>query len=926
MLNHDFTVIGLSETWLNDNDSDLYGLCGYKVIGHHRVNRAGGGVAVCVQDHVCFKERPDLTYFSEDCESVFIEVEKGHQQQNSNVIIGVIYRPPNHDISSFNDKMNSIVNVVRRENKTCYLLGDYNIDILNYASHVHTAQFVDMMSSNGFLPLITRPSRVTATSATLIDNIFTNDIGDINHSVQGLFITDISDHFPVFHIAKQMEIEEKDAYIYKRLYGSQNKDIFCHAMSNISWDEISRATDTQQAFDTFHKHLVKMYNKHFPKIRVKKKYNNRKPWLSEGLKNSIKQKNKLYLKFKKVSSALNDDSYKCYKRKLQQLMKVAEKQHYHDLLVEYSNDIKKSWVVIKSIINKNKKPHIQGRFKIGENLITSDKELISNKFNDFFINIAPTLAKSIPCVNKSPLSYLGNRLTESIYLAPVSENEIGQLIKSLKDTTAGFDDLNSMCLKISSRFLLKPLTHICNLSISQGIFPEQLKIANVIPLYKSDDSMSFNNYRPVSVLCVLSKIFEKILYNRVTAFLEIFKILHDNQYGFRKKSSTHVALLTFIDKVIEAIENDEYAIGVFLDFSKAFDTVDHEILLSKLDHYGIKGCALSWFKSYLSRRLQYVTYNGSQSSQQMIKCGVPQGSILCPLLFLIYINDLCIVCKSTEPVLFADDTNLFSSGSNAISLQDGVNNDLAIIAEWLKVNKLSLNIKKTHFMCFSAKNKSRPGIALQIDGEAIAEVNKSKFLGVVIDNKLSWKDHISFVCRKVARGIGVIIKARKVLYNESLKCLYYSFIYPYMIYCNQVWGSACKTNIEPLQVLQKRAVRIILGVHPRSPSEPLFTTLKFLNCKNIFKYLIGRLMYRIYHGELHVLHGFFTKTSNIHVHDTRQKCHYHLPLCRTNLGKCGLRYVGASVWNNILSVNINPNVSEFIFSRSLKAAICNNLL
>ena len=822
--------------------------------------------------------------------------------------------------------MNSIVNVVRRENKTCYLLGDYNIDILNYASHVHTAQFVDMMSSNGFLPLITRPSRVTATSATLIDNIFTNDIGDINHSVQGLFITDISDHFPVFHIAKQMEIEEKDAYIYKRLYGSQNKDNFCHAMSNISWDEISRATDTQQAFDTFHKHLVEMYNKHFPKIRVKKKYNNRKPWLSEGPKNSIKQKNKLYLKFKKVSSALNDESYKCYKRKLQQLMKVAEKQHYHDLLVEYSNDIKKSWVVIKSIINKNKKPHIQGRFKIGENLITSDKELISNKFNDFFINIGPTLAKSIPCVNKSPLSYLGNRLTESIYLALVNENEIGQLIKSLKDTTAGFDDLNSMCLKISSRFLLKPLTHICNLSISQGIFPEQLKIANVIPLYKSDDSMSFNNYRPVSVLCVLSKIFEKIMYNRVAAFLEIFKILHDNQYGFRKKSSTHVALLTFIDKVIEAIENGEYAIGVYLDFSKAFDTVDHQILLNKLDHYGIRGCALSWFKSYLSRRLQYVTYNGSQSSQQMIKCGVPQGSISGPLLFLIYINDLCIVCKSTEPVLFADDTNLFSSGSNAISLQDGVNNDLAIIAEWLKVNKLSLNIKKTHFMCFSAKNKSCPGISLQIDGEAIAEVNKSKFLGVVIDNKLSWKDHISFVCRKVARGIGVIIKARKVLHNESLKCLYYSFIYPYMIYCNQVWGSACKTNIEPLQVLQKRAVRIILGVHPRSPSEPLFTTLKFLNCKNIFKYLIGRLMYRIYHGELHVLHGFFTKNSNIHVHDTRQKCHYHLPLCRTNLGKCGLRYVGASMWNNILSVNINPNVREFIFSRSLKAAICNNLL
>ena len=201
----------------------------------------------------------------------------------------------------------------------------------------------------------------------------------------------------------------------------------------------------------------------------------------------------------------------------------------------------------------------------------------------------------------------------------MSENEIGQLIKSLKDTAAGFDDLNAMCLKISSQFLIKPLTHICNLSLSQGIFPEQLKIANVIPLYKSDDSMLFNNYRPVSVLCVVSKIFEKIMYNRVTNFLEMLQILHGDQYGFRKKSSTHVALLTFIDKVIQAIENGEYAIGVFLDFSKAFDTVDHKILLDKLDHCGIRGCALSWFRSYLSHRFQYVAYNGSQSSQQLIK-------------------------------------------------------------------------------------------------------------------------------------------------------------------------------------------------------------------------------------------------------------------------------------------------------------------
>ena len=187
----------------------------------------------------------------------------------------------------------------------------------------------------------------------------------------------------------------------------------------------------------------------------------------------------------------------------------------------------------------------------------------------------------------------------------------------------------------------------------------------------------------------------------------------------------------------------------------------------------------------------------------MIKCGVPQGSILGPLLFLIYINDLCIVCKNTIPVLFVDDTNLFYSGLDATGIQDGVNHDLAIITEWLKANKLSLNIKNITCV-FQQKNKVKPDISLKIDGEIIAEVTSSKFFGVIIDNKLNWKDHVSFVCRKVARGSGVIIKARKVLRNESLKNLYYSFIYPYLIYCNQVWGSACKTNIEPLFILQKR--------------------------------------------------------------------------------------------------------------------------
>ena len=349
--------------------------------------------------------------------------------------------------------------------------------------------------------------------------------------------------------------------------------------------------------------------------------------------------------------------------------------------------------------------------------------------------------------------------------------------------------MNSMSLKISSETLVKPLTHICNLSLTQRIFASQLKIANVIPLYKSDDPMLFNNYRPVSVLFVLSKILEK---SCTIEFQPSLKILHENQYGFRKKSSTHLALLSFIYKVMKAIEKSEYAIGIFLDFSKAFDMVDQDILLDKLDHCGIRGCALSWFKSYLCCR------------PTMIKCGVPQGSIL---LFLININDICTVCKNTTPVLFADDTNLFSSGIDATGLQDGVNYDLVVITKWLKVNKLSFNIKKEALYVLFNK-KIKPDIALKIDGQVIAEVTSSKFSGVIID------DELSCVCKRVARGLGVIIKARKVLQKENNKSLYYSFIYPYLIYCNLIWGFACKTHIEPLSILQKGPNDLLLVFIP----------------------------------------------------------------------------------------------------------------
>ena len=266
--------------------------------------------------------------------------------------------------------------------------------------------------------------------------------------------------------------------------------------------------------------------------------------------------------------------------------------------------------------------------------ITENKQIISENFNDFFVNVGPTLAKCIPKIDKSPLEHMWNRVTESIYSNHVTHEEIKQILLSLKNSATGWDDIGASILKLSSESMVQPLSVICNLYLSEGIFPHQLKIANVIPLYKSDDPMYFNHYRPVSLLCMLSRVFERLMYSRLLAFLETFKILYQHQYGFRRKHSTYMALMVLIDKITEALENGEFIIGFFLDFSKAFDTVNHEILLDKLSHYGVRGPALKWFESYLGGLSRYVAYNGAKSSQKIIKCGVPQGSILGPQLFL----------------------------------------------------------------------------------------------------------------------------------------------------------------------------------------------------------------------------------------------------------------------------------------------------
>ena len=925
-----FDVITIEETWLDKNNESLAVIPGYNLITKNKeLTKIGGGVCMFIRNNINYKTRLDLFDICDNSKYDGLFVEIGNNESKKNIIIGVLYRSPSYNTENeFTDKLKQSINTINNENCECIICGDMNIDLLKYNVNPSVDYYLDMLLSNSFIPEIHLPTRVTECSKSLIDHVFKKMT--VYESIAGTMKVDLSDHYVNFILYKNKEnvkeISKKNMNF--REITENNIQKLNEKLSNMNWNILTHYNSIDEAYDLFLQKYTDAINESMPVRNVK--FNRKKhkicPWITSGIIKSINTKNKLYQQYQKTkeanAKAMRMSNYKNYRNYLNKIIRQAKKVYMEKIFNNSIFDSKRTWKNINVVLNRTKnKSDIPNSFE-GDLGIVEGKENIANEFNKYFVNTGKRINQKLGPASSGASDFLKDPLRNSLFFNPTNEQEIISIVQNMKSkNSSGFDSINSKIIKHTIHSLIPPLLYLINLSLSTGKFPAKMKIAKVLPVYKAKDKNRFVNYRPISLLPVFSKILEKIVHNRLYKYCVKYNIITPSQYGFRKNHSTEHALIEFQNRIVKLLNEKQYCISVFMDLSKAFDSIDHSILLKKLYHIGIRGITYNWFESYLSDRSQYVNILDINSEHNRITCGVPQGSILGPLLFIVYINDIIQSSKLAHFIMYADDTNVIFTDKSLCSLEKKVNTELSNICNWLVANKLLLNIDKTKFMYFQTSRKKHAynKINIKINSTIIEQVEAYKFLGVYVDERLNWKTHLSEKAKQISRTVGVMNKLKFVIPQSTLRIIYISLVESQFMYGISVWGKSDMSNYDRLNILQKRAIRIISRSKYNSHTEPLFKALCLLKLEDIYQMNCIRLYCSFLKCSCpnYIINAvnFVSKK-----YSTRQShCNYMLSI-KNNLDKQLLNYKLSDTWNKIpvsLQEQFN-NMSTHAFIKKIK--------
>ena len=565
----------------------------------------------------------------------------------------------------------------------------------------------------------------------------------------------------------------------------------------------------------------------------------------------------------------------------------------------------------------NKKQPIKNPPLIQNDEILYESQSIANAFNDYFINLFNSSNSTEMLFKK----YMKQSNSASFYLEPTNPLELIHHAKTLSNSsTLDLHLISNKVLKIIIYPISNILSSLFNKIIISGIYPNSLKISKVIPIHKKDSIHDASNYRPISIVPCFSKLLEKIIKLKLDNFLNKHNILSNLQFGFRKDRSTEDAIIKFVNDVVNNINNNYYTLALFIDFSKAFDCINHQILISKLTHHGIRGLPLQLLESYLMNRSQYVTINNINSKTSLITSGVPQGSVLGPLLFNIFISDILNITNICKFIIFADDCTLYTRSLDITDLANKLNISLAHIEDWSNLNKMSINYNKTKYMQFNCKKiTTLVNLPININDHTIEKVDCFRLLGVYLDNKLNFKHHIDQILTKININLSIIRRIKPFLNLKTCKILYYSLFYSHFYYCNIIWGGANKTDIDQIYNAQKKIVKILFFKNPykQITNLNLFNENQILSIFEINKFKSCLLIHKILYlpNSFHALHIIlFSFNIFNHSHHIRSLDNYLIKpiLPKNKLSQRNFQFYGILYWNNLPSyLRLNNNFIEF---------------
>ena len=939
-----FDLICLQETYSVPLNS-IFSLPGYHEIIHKtRTNSVGGGVAIYINSSLKFTILKDYSIFKEKIfESLFIEVEFYNKKK---IILGNIYRSPCMSVGdiSASDKMNyflehmqGIIDSIGDRNQKAILCGDFNLNLLSYNNHAPTKEFTNMLFSAGFLQLISHPTRVAQhnnrNTVSLIDHIWSNDIQDQMES--GVITTYLSDHFATFHFIGTKKHLTPPKTISSRVFSDDNIENFKQDLNNFSFNEVFEREDCQSSYDAFHEIFHRSLDLHFPikTIRFNRNYHMIEKWMTKGILNCRKKKFQLQKEVSKNPTPQIKERFKNYKNTYNKVLKTRKKLFYSEQLISQQGNLKKTWQTIKEAAGLSSSNNSFTDKLIINGINIFGNESMSKEFNLHFTNVAANIKDSINPTDKPPDSYL-DESASSFQMPMITPQNIYDIVKDFEDKkSCDFSGISPFLIKRIIDSVAEPLCYIFNKSLETGVVPDQFKLAKVTPVFKKGgDPTNLSDYRPISLLMIFSKIIEKFVAMNLKSYLCENNIINKFQFGFQEAHSTYHPMIHLLNSVSEAMNKKEFTIGIFCDLKKAFDCVPKRTLLMKLKKYGISNMALNWFESYLSNRKQFVRIGNHDSEMINISSGVPQGSILGPILFLIFFNDLP---NSTllKILLFCDDTTIIASGKNLNELTALVNIELQKISQWFRANDMSLHPSKTKFTIFYPTPSLIPWneINLYFDENELDSPNPNpvlrkkiefvnhesnepaiKFLGIYLDPALNFKFHIDSLNKKLSKSLFCLRRCKNMLTEKALISLYYSTFHCHLIYGILIYSCAYQTNLNSLIIKQKKAIRCITNSRYNLHTGPLLKELKilpfeslmlFFRLKFMFEYknnLLPRSFENVwqYRGELNG-NRILRNNDEYNIPRFRITLVEKLPLCSF-----------PTTWNNFLDINNVKNASN----------------